>query len=283
MRRAFGTLLALAFCAASTAPFTGHAQEGLAPWDARDVGQQNGVFWTEFRGPNGDGASRSLDLPVEFGEEQHVRWKTAIHDRGFSSPVVWGDQVWMTTAREDGTELFAVCVDLDTGDIVHDIKVFDVAEPQLEYAHLNSHASPTPAVEEGRVYVHFGTYGTACLDTETGEQFWERRDLNCFHRVRAGSSPIVDDEALYVAYDGVDVQFVAALDKRTGDTRWLEDRGVESDLAAAMKALGFDDPADMRETAKEKPNDNKKSYATATLIEHEGRRQLISPAAEATI
>jgi len=235
-------------------------------------------YWNQFRGPNGDGKTLAK-LPVEFSETNNLRWKTPIHDAGNSSPVIWDDQIWLTTARDDGTELFAVCVDRGTGRIVHDIKVFDIAEPQVEYSYLNTHASPTPVVEDGRVFVHFGTYGTACIDTASGEQVWERRDLHCDHRVRAGSSPIADDDCLFVAFDGVDSQFFVALDKRTGETRWLRRRNVESDWVGTLKAQG----ADPETVQKEKPGDNKKSYATAQIIEDQGRRQLIAPAAEATI
>jgi outer membrane protein assembly factor BamB len=238
-------------------------------------------YWNQFRGPNGDGKSLAMNLPVEFSETKNVRWKTPIHDKGWSSPVVWGNQIWLTTALDDGKELFAICVDLDSGKIVHDIKVFDVEHPQSEWPDQNSHASPTPVVEDGRVYVHFGTCGTACLDTKTGEKLWERRDLNCYHRVRAGSSPIIDGDSLFLHFDGVDVQFIAALNKNTGKTLWLRNRGIESDLGAMLKAEGFSD-ADIEETKKEKPNDNRKSYATPTIIEYQGKRQLISPGAEVT-
>ncbi len=214
-----------------------------------------------------------------FSETKNVRWKTAIHGKGYSSPVVWGKQVWLTTAREDGRKLFALCVDLQSGKIVHDIKVFDVARPQSAYSYLNTHATPTPVIEAGRIYVHFGSYGTACLDTNSGKKIWERRDLHCDHRVRPGSSPIVDQESLFVAFDGVDKQFFVALDKKTGKTRWLRDRNVKSDWDATLRARGID-PGEVK---KEKPGDNKKSYATAKLIELDGRRQLIAPAAEATI
>ncbi len=235
--------------------------------------------WNQFRGPGGDGRSQATDLPVEFSETKNVRWKTAIHGKGYSSPVVWGTQVWLTTAREDGRKLFALCVDLLSGKIVHDIKVFDVAKPQSAYSYLNSHATPTPVIEAGRIYVHFGSYGTACLDTNSGKKIWERRDLRCDHRVRPGSSPIVDQVSLFVAFDGVDKQFFVALDKKTGKTRWLRDRNVKSDWDATLRARGID-PGEVK---KEKPGDNKKSYATAKLIELGGRRQLIAPAAEATI
>ena len=225
-----------------------------------------GTHWNQFRGPGGYGIAPNAKLPLEFTDTKNVQWRTPIHDLGWSSPVVWKDQVWVTTAREDGSELFAVCVNLETGKIMHDIKVFDVAKPQNQYPDLNTHATPTPIIEEGRIYVHYGSYGTACLDTKTGKKLWERRDLNCDHRVRPASCPIMDGDLLFLTYDGVDQQFVAALEKETGKTRWLQKRSFKSD----------------QEPPKSKPNDNRKSYATPNIIEHDGRKQLISPAAEAT-
>ena len=223
------------------------------------------TYWNQFRGPN-NGIAPDANLPIEFSDTKNVQWRTPIHDLGWSSPVVWKDQVWLTTAKVDGSEVFAVCVDLETGKKVHDIKVFDVSDPQTEYNHLNTHATPTPIIEEGRIYVHFGSYGTACLDTKTGKKLWERRDLNCDHRVRAASCPIIDGDLLFLTYDGVDNQFVAALDKESGKTRWITKRSYKSG----------------RVPPKDKPNDNRKSYATPTIIEHNGKKQLISPAAEAT-
>ena len=237
-------------------------------------------YWNQFRGPNGDGKTTADGIPIEFNKTKNVRWKTPIHDKGYSSPVVWDNQIWLTTGTEDGAELFAICVDKDSGEIIHDIKVFDVVQPQSEYPDLNSHASPTPIVEAGRIYVHFGTYGTACLDTKTGEKLWERRDLNCDHRVRPASSPIIDEETLFLTFDGVDVQFIAALDKNTGDTLWLQHRKVDSDFEAVLRAKGI---TDTKNTTKEKPNDNRKSYATPTIITYQGKKQLVSPAAEVTI
>jgi outer membrane protein assembly factor BamB len=236
--------------------------------------------WNQFRGPNGDGTSVAKNLPSEFSETNNVRWKTPIHDVGWSSPVVWDGQVWLTTARDDGTELFALCVDLESGDVIHDIKVFDAAAPQTDFPELNTFATPTPIVEEGRVYVHFGSYGTACLDTQSGEKIWERRDFECRHYVQPASSPIIDGDSLFLTFDGVDLQYVVALDKRTGETIWRRDREHGRDFAAVLAKDGFD----IDEVAKNKPGDNnRKSFGTPTVIEYEGQMQLISPAAEHTI
>lgn len=238
-------------------------------------------YWNQFRGPNGNGKSPAKNLPVEFNESSSVQWKTPIHDRGWSSPVVWGDQIWLTTARDDGSELFAIAVDLKSGEIIHDIKVFDVPEPQLENPELNTHATPTPVVEDGRVYVHFGDYGTACLDTKSGEKLWERRDLKCNHRVRAGSSPVIDGDSLFISYDGIEAQFAISLDKNTGETIWRQDRSVYNDQIETMMDAGLS-RAQAEMAAKRKPDDNRKSYATPAVIEFEGRKQLISPASEVT-
>ena len=269
MKHAYTTILIILFIVGTILSFPLHAQDS-----------NEDKYWNQFRGPNGDGNAIATELPIVFSETENVRWKTPIHDQGYSSPVVWGNQIWVTTAREDGQELFAICVDLMSGNIIHDIKVFDVAEPQIEHPGLNSHASPTPIVEEGRIYVHYGTYGTACLDTQTGDILWERRNLNCDHRVRPASSPIIDEDRLFLTFDGVDVQFIAALNKNNGDTLWLKHRKVDSNFEDVLKAKGI---KDTEKTKKEKPNDNRKSYATPTIITFKGKKQLISPAAEVTI
>ena len=106
--------------------------------------------WPEFRGPNGTGVSVETGVPVTWSETQHVKWKTPIHGRAWSSPIVQGTQVWLTTATEDGKQLFAVAVDRDSGKVVHDIKLFDNPNPQFVHS-FNSHASPTPVAEPGRV------------------------------------------------------------------------------------------------------------------------------------
>jgi outer membrane protein assembly factor BamB len=182
--------------------------------------------WPQFRGPRGDGTTTSTGLPLQWGERQHVKWKTPIHGRAWSSPVVWGGQVWLTTATEKGHELYALCVNLETGRIERDLKLFEIEKPQ--YAHpFNTYGSPTPVIEEGRVYVTFGAPGTACLDTRTGATLWERRDFVCNHYRGAGSSPILYSNLFIVNFDGSDHQYIVALDKRTGRTVWEKKRSID--------------------------------------------------------
>jgi len=184
--------------------------------------------WWQFRGPSGDGHTSAQNLPLEWDKSRNIAWKTAIHDRGWSSPVIWGDQIWLTTATRDGQRLFAVCVDKNTGEIVHDLHLFDVEDP-MRISDENTYATPTPVIEEGRVFLHFGTYGTACLDTQSGQTIWTRRDLNCDHEAGAGpaSSPTLIDGLVVVHVDGRDVQYIIALDRATGETVWKTPRSID--------------------------------------------------------
>lgn len=231
-------------------------------------------FWNQFRGPRGDGTSLVEDLPVTFSEgSPEVVWKTPIPGRAWSSPVVWDKQIWVTNAPElVGTELeekmldkplvlSAVCIDVDSGKVVHDLPLFEVNALQVTHP-TNSYGSCTPYAEEGRVYIHFGAYGTACLDTRTGQKIWERRDLPCNHFRGPASSPVVYGDLLYLTMDGFDFQYFIALNKLTGETVWRRDRNVD---------FGTTD------------GDAKKGYSTPMLIHADGRDQLISPFASATI
>jgi len=209
--------------------------------------------WPQFLGPAANGSCQRSDLPLTWSETTNVRWKTAIHDRGHSSPVVWERQIWLTTATDDGKQVFAICVDRDSGQIVHDIRVFEVDSPK-PIAELNTYASPTAVVEAGRLYAHFGSYGTACLDTATGKTLWSRRDLLCDHFRGPGSSAFVYKNLLILTFDGIDVQYLVALDKRTGATVWKTDRSTDYHNAEG---------------------DNRKAYCTPIVIDV-GGPQLIS-------
>ncbi len=229
------------------------------PLPAEQAASPAASNWPEFRGPWGSGHAAGTGLPLTWSETANIAWKTAIHDRGWSSPVIWDQQVWVTTATEDGTRLFAISLDRDTGDVLHDVQVFAVAEPE-HIATVNSYASPTSAVEPGRVYVHYGTYGTACLDTATGQILWTRRDLNCDHHEGPGSSPILFEDLLIVHVDGRDVQYVIALDKATGQTRWKTNRSVDYSQYS---------------------DNTRKAFCTPTVIDTGTRLELISPGAKA--
>jgi outer membrane protein assembly factor BamB len=225
------------------------------------------INWPQFRGPRGDGTSTSSGLPLHWDEQQNVKWKVPIHGRAWSSPVIWGQQVWLTTATENGKELFAVCVDRDTGKIVYDLKLFEVEKPQ--YAHpFNTYASPTPVIEAGRVYVSFGSPGTACLDTQSGKVLWSRRDFECNHYRGAGSSPILYGGLFILNFDGSDHQFIVALDTKTGRTVWQKNRSIDH------KDLDQDGQPQAE-------GDLRKAFATCQVVSFDGHETLLSQGSKA--
>jgi outer membrane protein assembly factor BamB len=219
--------------------------------------------WNQFRGPTGDGhAPASAKVPTTWSETKNVTWKTPIEGKAHSSPVVWKDQVWVTTAPLDGKQAYAICLDLDSGKVLHKLLVFEVPRPQPLGVDKNSYASPTPVIEEGRIYVHFGAHGTACLDTKSGKTLWTRQDLPCNHHRGPASSPIIFRDLLILTFDGFDLQYVVALDKRTGQTVWKTDRNID---------YGTDN------------GDVMKAYSTPQVFDVGGTKQLVSPSAGACI
>ena len=217
--------------------------------------------WNQFRGPAADGHSRSQNLPTSWSETENIRWKTPVPGKAWSSPVVANNLVWLSNATEDGRRLSLVAVDAVTGEKRRDQTVFEVAEPMFCHP-FNSYASPTPVTDGDRIWVHYGSAGTACIETASGNVCWQRQDLRCDHHRGPGSSPILFDNLLILTFDGFDRQYVVALDKRTGRTAWKADRSID---------YGSDD------------GDFKKAYCTPTVLDHGGRLQLVSPAAVATI
>lgn len=186
--------------------------------------------WPQFRGPNNDGIAlrepgdAKSFLPAEFSETKNIAWKTKIHDKGWSTPVILDNQIWITTATEDGHKLYALCIDRKTGSILFDKEMFSIESPSPLGNDVNSYASPSPTIEKGRVYVHFGSYGTACIDTQSMQTVWQRQDIPCNHFRGPASSLILFEDKLILTMDGSDFQYQIALNKNTGETIWKTDR-----------------------------------------------------------
>ena len=212
--------------------------------------------WPQFRGPDGQGHAAGQGLPLKWSETQNVAWKVPVAGRGWSSPAVTGKQIWLTTALDDGRHLRTIALRATDGSVLHDVEVFAKSDPGSIHS-KNSHASPTPYIDGDRVYVHFGAHGTACLTT-AGEIVWKTDVLHYNHQHGPGGSPVVWNDLVIVNCDGTDVQFVAALDKQTGDVRWKRDRQHISEARRTGKNI-----APM-------------AYSTPLLIEAAGRDQLVS-------
>ena len=238
--------------------------------------------WPQWRGPSGDGhAPAARNLPSTWSETENIVWKTPIPGRGWSSPVIGNGQVWVTTAIEReataaerermlagrpgnqptdvaGEVRFqAVCLDQNTGRVLHDVELFTIADPQPIHA-LNSYASPSPVLANGRLFCHLGDYGAACVDTESGTVLWTNREVRLNHENGPGSSPVLWHDRLIVHLDGSDVQSIAAYDTTTGKLAWQTPR------SGALR----DDP------------DLRKAYGTPLVITIGNHEVLISSAAD---
>jgi len=226
--------------------------------------------WPQFRGPTGDGHAPATGLPLHWSETENVKWKTEIPYRGWSTPVVMGGQVWLTTATLDGNDFFAICLDANTGKIRFNEKLFHCDAPESLYnaVNVNCYATPSPVIEPGRVYVHFGVYGTACLDTATFKVLWQRTDLPCRHYRGPASSLILFENLLILTMDGVDVQYLVALDKKTGRTVWKTNRTVPWNDEHLTSKLAKD-------------GDQRKAHSTPLIVTINGKLQMLSAGAKA--
>ncbi|WP_319590966.1 PQQ-binding-like beta-propeller repeat protein [uncultured Draconibacterium sp.] len=185
--------------------------------------QQN---WTHFRGSNMDGHANVESAPLHWSDTENVVWKVPVKGLGWSSPVVYDGQVWLTSAEEDGTAFYVSCFDLISGELLVEKTLFSAEEPQRIHP-TNSYATPTPCIEKGRVYVHYGSFGTACVDTKNFEVIWKRNDLPCEHMQGPASSPIIYKDKLIVHLEGTEDPYVVALDKTTGEINWKSVRPKE--------------------------------------------------------
>jgi len=185
--------------------------------------------WPQFRGPSGQGHSSDAGLPLAWSESRNVVWKAPVPGRGWSSPVVAGGRVWLTTSiSEKGASLRAVAFDVASGREAVNVEVVRLGNANLTNT-KNSHASPTPVVEGDRVYVHFGAQGTAALSTSV-EILWKTR-FPYESQHGNGGSPVLYGDLLIFSCDGSPDAFVVALDKRTGKVRWKTSRRDPSDQA----------------------------------------------------
>lgn len=175
----------------------------------------------QFRGPDGEGHSTEKNLPITWAETENIRWKSDVNGLGWSTPSIEGDQIWITTATEEGKSLRVVCLDKATGRIVIDQEVFHHDDPGKIHS-KNSYASPSVLIDGDHVYAHFGRLGTACLNRK-GEVIW-KTEMKYNHRHGPAGSPIVFGDLLILACDGTDVQYVTALNKQTGAEVWKSPR-----------------------------------------------------------
>ena len=220
--------------------------------------------WTKFRGPTGDGHVTAKSIPLKWSDTENVKWKVSVPGKGWSSPVISKGKIYLTSAVAEGDnqdaadvhrELRVICYDSSDGKELWDTKVFEQKPLKRPIHHKNSHASPTPIIEDGKVYVHFGHMGSACLDLK-GKILWKNNELKYDPLHGNGGTPIIVDNLFFYSADALTNPFVVALDKNTGKVLWKKQRS-ETDQS------------------------RKFSFSTPTLIRMGGRSQIISPASGA--
>ena len=238
--------------------------------------------WNQWRGPAGQGhAPAAKGLPLAWSESENVVWKTPVEGKGWSSPVLADGRLWLTTAVETPlseaekaerlanvkdssslqvsgpVSLRAVCLDATSGKVLHDIELFRQSQPDPIHS-LNSYASPSPILDGGRLYCHFGTNGTACVDAASGEIVWSHTLQKIKHENGAGGTPVLFENRLIFDCDGSDQQYIVALDTATGAVAWKTERSGERNPEPQLK----------------------KAYGTPIVAEIGGRPVLLSTGAD---
>jgi outer membrane protein assembly factor BamB len=209
--------------------------------------------WPKFRGPTADGHVPEQSVPIKWSETENVKWKVSIPGLGWSSPTVVSGRIYLTTAtvpEGGGLSLRALSLDAANGQILWDREVRAI--PETPSIHTkNSHASPTPIVDNGSVYVHFGALGTAKLRADTGELVWLNTELQYPPLHGSGGSPVLHNGRLAVVCDGSVDPFVAAVDAETGKVLWKQPRSVKTRISH--------------------------SFATAAIAETDGKSLVMAP------
>ena len=208
--------------------------------------------WPQWRGPAANGHADNAGYPSEWNKIKNIAWKSILPGRGHSSPVHDGDTIWVTTAIEtpasetekkerlksnkglptvtvlSEVSLRALKIDPKSGNVLQDVEVLKKKQPQWVHK-LNSYASPTPVIEDGKVYFHFGAYGNACIDAKTGKILWKNEDkaLWVMHENGPGSSPLIWNNLMIFHLDGSDKQNIVALYRDSGKIAWKTKRSGE--------------------------------------------------------
>lgn len=191
--------------------------------------------WTRFRGPNGQGISSEKNLPVTWSADDNIEWKASIPGKGWSSPIVYGDYLFLTTATEDGASCRVICINRKDGALVWNEEVHRQKPGPMRKQ--NSYATPTPVTDGERVYSVFYDGAVMAVDF-SGKRVWKNSEVKFFSLHGLGASPILADGQIIMPFDGSSRDeskvgwkvpwknaVVLSLDASTGDVRWKGRRG----------------------------------------------------------
>ncbi len=225
----------------------------LLGWVEAQAGEND---WPQWRGPLGTGVAPNADPPVEWSETKNVRWKVALPGKGHSTPIVWGDRVFLTTAvpygealppkrstapgTHDGVpvtqrhEFVVLAINRRDGKILWQKTV--LKKLPHEGGHYTGSLASNSAVTDGEhVFAYFGSHGLYCLDMN-GEVRWQKQfgEMLTKHGHGESASPVLHGDNVFVNWDHDGPCFVAAFDKRTGQQRWKVDRNEETSWSSPI-------------------------------------------------
>jgi outer membrane protein assembly factor BamB len=215
--------------------------------------------WPGFRGPTRQGHSTEKNVPLNWSADTNILWKTPVAGEGWSSPIVWNDRVFVTSATDNGTQCHIIALDRRSGKILWDTTVFTQKTRRKEGK--NSWATPTPATDGKAVYAVFGGGGVAAVNLD-GKVLWKNLDVDFYSRHGLGASPLLHENLLIMPYDGSnpnfdpsqkptdterlgwqipwDKSFIAALDTKTGQRVWTGKRGLSRIAHISPLVLSID-------------------------------------------
>lgn len=201
--------------------------------------------WPKFRGPAADGHVTGPPVSLKWSDTENVKWKVPIPGLGWSSPTIVAGRVFLTTAVavEQGISLRAMALDASSGRVLWNQEVRKIADVPAIHS-KNSHASPTPIVDQGFVYVHFGALGMAKLQAENGDVIWLNTDLNYPPLHGSGGTPVLHKGRLAVVCDGSVDPFVAAVDADSGKVLWKQPRSVKARISHSFVTPAIAESAD---------------------------------------
>ncbi len=187
--------------------------------------------WPTYRGPGGQGTSEAINIPTDWSTERNIVWKQEIPGRGWSTPLLIDGKIILTTGMDEVVngmhDLMVLQLDAETGEVVWERTVLHATPAEAEDKNpKNSLASPTPVIEGGVIYAHFGHMGTVALDFETGETLWKQK-IFYTSKNGAGGSPIIVDDLLVFTTDSYESPVLTALYKATGKIAWRTTRSYQ--------------------------------------------------------
>lgn len=174
--------------------------------------------WPMWRGANGDGTCSESNLPLKWSQTENVQWKVALPDRGNSTPVVWGEKVFVTQAIEKEGKRLLLCFDRKTGRQLWDAGII-YKEPELTHG-TNPYCAASPATDGERVIVFHASAGVFCYDMN-GKELWKRTDLGKQHHIWGnGTSPVLAGDRVFLNFGPGEKTVLYCFDKKTGKTLW---------------------------------------------------------------